>query len=100
MDSNSVYDLKSFKLPYLSGKVLKLFITILESPLGGLLIPSLLKNTGVTKLRQQHFEETPTNFPIHFTGVRSTGTAAMPESEWPKECKSDKDFNLQVPGII
>lgn len=94
MQSNAAYDLKSVKLPYLSGAVLKLFVNMLEGTLGRLLIPSLLKNAGVTKLRQLHFEETPTNFPIHFTGILSTETAAVPESEWPKECKSGPGFQF------
>ena len=94
MDPNSVYDLKSVKLPYLSGAALKMFVAILESPFGGLLIPGLLKSAGVIKLRQQHFEETPTNFPIHFTGAPATEASAVPEPEWPNESKPGPGFKF------
>ena len=98
MDPNSVYDLKSVKLPYLSGVALKVFVSLLEGPLGGLLIPNLLKSAGVTKLRQQHFEETPTNFPIHFKGSLATKASSVPEREWPKESEPGPGYRFASAG--
>jgi hypothetical protein len=62
------YDLQSVKLPYLAGRSLRLFVRALEGPLGGLLIPSLLKQAHVTWLREQTFDEPPTPQPSHLTG--------------------------------
>lgn len=45
---DSVYDLKSVKLPYLAGGMLRLFVSLVEGPLCGLLIPSLFKSAGIT----------------------------------------------------
>ena len=52
-----IYDLKSVKLPHLSGAALRLFATLLEGPLGSLLIPSLFRSSGVSWLREQQFDE-------------------------------------------
>ena len=38
MQNKNIYDLKSVTLPYLSGGLLPLFISLAEGPLGGLLI--------------------------------------------------------------
>jgi len=84
MDANTVYDLKSVKLPYLSGMALKAFVAALESPVGGALIPSLLRSAGVTGLRHRHFDEAPTNFPFHYTGTAATCASAVPDAEWPQ----------------
>jgi hypothetical protein len=42
MENKNVYDLKSAKMPYLAGRLLSVFVSLVEGPLGGLLIPSLL----------------------------------------------------------
>ncbi|MEW5868725.1 MAG: amidase [Chloroflexota bacterium] len=78
-----MYDLKSVKLPYLSGIALHLFVGLLESPLGALLRPSLFRSAGITWLRQQDFGEPPTSQPLHFTGALHTQPLSMPASEWP-----------------
>ncbi|HUM28369.1 MAG TPA: hypothetical protein PKN81_19160, partial [Anaerolineales bacterium] len=57
------YDLKSVKLPYLAGGMLKLFASLLEGPLQGLLIPNLFESAGITRLKKQYFAEPPTNLP-------------------------------------
>ena len=54
------YDLESVRLPHLKGIVLKLVVSLVEGPLGGLLAPGLLQNAGITRLRQRHFDEAPT----------------------------------------
>jgi Asp-tRNA(Asn)/Glu-tRNA(Gln) amidotransferase A subunit family amidase len=61
----SDYNLKSLKLPVLTGAGLKVFTTLVESPLTRFIfIGSLLENGGIPKLRKLKFEETPTFFPL------------------------------------
>ena len=84
MPTTSAYDLKSVKLPYLSGFALKAFVSALEGPLGAALLPSLLQSAGVTALRQQAFDEPPTNFPLYYTGAAAAEASAVPEAEWPQ----------------
>ncbi len=80
----NVYDLKSVKLPYLSGGLLKLFASLVEGPLGGLLIPSLLESAGIAWMRKQVIDEAPTHHPIYHTGKLATKDAAVPEKELPQ----------------
>lgn len=84
MEKKCVYDLKSVKLPYLSGGLLKLFASLLEGPLGGLLIPSLLESAGITRMRKQVIDEAPTHYPIYHVGELATKDAAVPEKELPQ----------------
>ena len=77
-----IYDLKSVKLPYLSGATLRLFATLLEGPLGSLLIPNLFRSSGVSWLREQQFDDPPTLQPIHFTGTLASKSLSVPEKEW------------------
>jgi len=84
MQNKNVYDLKSVKLPYLSGGLLSLFVSLVEGPLGGLLIPSLLQSAGVEWLRKQVIDEAPTHHPIHFTGSLAKKDSAVPEKELPR----------------
>lgn len=59
------YDLKSVKLPRLSGRPLRAFATALEnSATRGLLLGNLLESGGITKLRQLHLHELPLFYPI------------------------------------
>jgi len=81
---DNVYDLKSVKLPYLAGGMLKFFAALVEGPLGGLVTPSLLDSAGINWLRKQVVDEAPTPQPIHFSGAPATKDAAVPEREWPK----------------
>ncbi|MFN8381422.1 MAG: amidase [Anaerolineales bacterium] len=94
MDNKNSYDLKSVKLPYLAGRVLKLFASLVEGPLGGLITPSLLDSAGITWLRKQSFDENPTHHPIHFTGNLQTESSAVPEKEWPHEASQIKGFQF------
>ena len=89
-----VYDLKSVKLPYLAGGVLKLFVSAVEGPLKGLLTPSLLDSAGLTWLRKQRFEEMPTNHPIHFTGRMQEKATAVATSELPSKPSATKGFHF------
>jgi Asp-tRNA(Asn)/Glu-tRNA(Gln) amidotransferase A subunit family amidase len=89
-----VYDLKSVKLPYLSGVVLKLFVSLVEGPLGGLLTPSLFESAGVNWLRKQNFDEAPTTAPIHYAGQVHTEAASVSEQEWPNKPSEGKGFRF------
>jgi Asp-tRNA(Asn)/Glu-tRNA(Gln) amidotransferase A subunit family amidase len=93
-----IYDLKSVKLPYLSGGVLKLFASLLEGPLSGLLMPGLLDSVGINWLRKQNFEEAPTHHPIHFTGTLHKEPAAIALNEVPTETSPGKGFHFA--GIL
>jgi len=84
MENKTVYDLKSVKLPYLSGGLLKLFAALVEGPLGGLLIPSLFESAGINWLRKQVIDEAPTIMPIHYTDSLADKNLAVPEKEWPR----------------
>lgn len=90
----NVYDLKSVKLPYLSGGTLKLFASLVEGPLRGLLTPSLFESAGINWLRKQNFEEPPTYYPIHHTGGSHKEAAAVPANELPRAAGKTKGFQF------
>jgi Asp-tRNA(Asn)/Glu-tRNA(Gln) amidotransferase A subunit family amidase len=94
MQNKNVYDLKSVKLPYLSGAVLRLFVSLAEGPLGGLLTPNLMKSAGIDRLRQQTIDEAPTHHPIHFTGTLAQKDSAVPEKEWPNAATDSHGFHF------
>jgi Asp-tRNA(Asn)/Glu-tRNA(Gln) amidotransferase A subunit family amidase len=81
---NEEYDLKSAKLPYLSGGLLRLFVSLVEGPLGALLVPSLFENLGINWLRKQVIDEAPTTMPIHYTGALASKDSAVSEKELPQ----------------
>jgi Asp-tRNA(Asn)/Glu-tRNA(Gln) amidotransferase A subunit family amidase len=89
MENKNVYDLKSAKMPYLAGGLLSMFVSLVEGPLGGLLIPSLLHSAGVDWLREQVIDEAPTPQPIHFTGALAQKDSTVPEKEWPQSSVAD-----------
>lgn len=91
MQNKNVYDLKSVKLPYLSGGLLRLFVSLAEGPLGGLLIPNLMQSAGINRLRQQVIDEAPTHQPIHFTGALAQKDSSVPEKEWPQVAAIDSN---------
>ena len=78
-----VYDLKSVKMPYLAGGMLRLFVKLVEGPLRSLVIPSLFKSSGISWLREQQFDEPPTLQPVNYTGTLAVEAQAVPEQEWP-----------------
>ncbi len=63
--------------------MLRLFTAALESPLGGLLIPSLFQSSGITALRARHFDEAPTFLPLH--PASPPAAQAGPAAEWPAD---------------
>ena len=83
MDQKTEYDLKSVRLPYLAGPSLRLFVTLLESPLRGLLLPNLFRSAGIARLREQQINEPPTLHPIHATGTLTSEAGSVPRDEWP-----------------
>lgn len=88
MENKNVYDLKSVKMPYLAGGMLRFFTSLVESPLRLLLTTSLFESAGVNWLRKQHFAENPTHHPIHFTGDLQKEASAVAQNEWP--CKASR----------
>ncbi len=72
----TAYDLESVKLPYLAGVPLRLVVALAESPLRGLLIPSLLQNVGLTGFREKRFDESPTQYPMVLQDRRTAKAAA------------------------
>ncbi len=63
----SQYDLKSVKLPKLTGTGLKLFANMLEnSATRALLLGNLLQSGGITELRKMRIDEPPTMKPLKF----------------------------------
>ncbi len=79
METNA-YDLKSVKLPRLAGKSLKVFVRLLDSGLSPLLIPKLMKDAGITALREQKIDEPPTFYPYRsFKGSPAKGEIKLPE---------------------
>jgi Asp-tRNA(Asn)/Glu-tRNA(Gln) amidotransferase A subunit family amidase len=61
----SDYNLESLKLPKLTGTALKAFAAAVENPASrALLLPSLLENGGIPRLRRINLSEPPTLFPL------------------------------------
>ncbi len=94
MESKKIYDLKSIKLPYLSGGLLRLFVSLVEGPLGGLITPSLLDSAGITWLRQQVIDEAPTHHPLHFTNELAKANTAVPAGEFPHTAAETRGFHF------
>jgi hypothetical protein len=72
----TVYDLKSVKLPRLTGRGLRLFASALANPVTrAALINRLLQDGGILKLREMRLEEVPTMKPLV-----ADKTAASPQA--------------------
>ncbi|MBN1812575.1 MAG: amidase [Anaerolineae bacterium] len=80
----TAYDLESVNMPRMTGSILRLIVALTESPLRGLLLPSLFQTCGITCLREQTIDDPPTLRPIHYTGTITTELQAMPQTEWPR----------------
>lgn len=94
MENKNVYDLKSVKLPYLAGGLLRFFASLVEGPLRALLTPSLFESAGVNWLRKQHFTENPTHHPIHFIGELQKEASAVVGDELPRNASITKGFQF------
>ena len=84
LSENNVYDLKSIKLPYLSGFLLKIFVKLVESPLGALIFPSLFESSGINQLRRLEIDESPTFLPLEYSGNLAVDSMSVPSREWPE----------------
>jgi Asp-tRNA(Asn)/Glu-tRNA(Gln) amidotransferase A subunit family amidase len=63
--NQAMYDLKSLKLPVLQGIGLRAFARLLDFPLTrSLLLPNLLKQGGVDRLRELHLTDDPVLYPL------------------------------------
>ncbi len=80
-----IYDLQSVQMPYLAGRKLKLFLSLLEGPTRGALLGSLLKQAGITWLRQQPFDDWPTFEPFVPAGEPATQAFTLPQQQWPRQ---------------
>ena len=80
-----LYDLQSVQMPYLAGSKLKLFLSALESPARGALLGSLLKQAGVTWLRQQQFDEWPTFEPSAPVREPARQAYTLAPTQWPEQ---------------
>ena len=90
------YDLKSVKLPRLSGLLLRLFVMLMESPLYGLISPSLLRNAGITWMRKQQIDEPPTFYPIAPVSIQTSETEGMLNEELlDQSVRPDTDFRFR-----
>ena len=78
----SNYDLVSLKLPVLSGKPLAVFASVLALAAGrALLLPSLLKQGGIPKLRLLRLDRDPLLYPTAPVETRATAPLASAEIE-------------------
>ncbi len=69
----SAYDLESVKLPRLAGASLRVFVSLLEHrATRWMLIPSLLKQGGITRLRELVVDEPPTYMPKPRAQIRES----------------------------
>jgi Asp-tRNA(Asn)/Glu-tRNA(Gln) amidotransferase A subunit family amidase len=80
-----LYDLQSVQMPYLAGSKLKLFLSALDSPARGALLGSLLKQAGVTWLRQQQFDEWPTFEPSAPVREPARQAYTLAPTQWPEQ---------------
>ncbi len=80
------YELKSLDLPKLTGAALKAFTAAVENPLTRpLLLPGLLENGGIPKLRRITVDEPPTFYPL----VAGEGPAEPPVAFEPGAVPAD-----------
>lgn len=83
------YNLQSLKLPRLTGRALTLFAAALDNPLARkLLLPSLLQQGGIVRLREIRFTEDPTVFPYAPAEVHAR--APMPAAQVDAALQSDR----------
>ena len=78
----STYNLSSLKLPVLRGRALRLFAAALDSrPLHGAMVGQLLKQGGVTSLRDKTYSDAPTFYPLALAEAVEHRDA--PPLDWP-----------------
>lgn len=73
------YDLETLRLPKLSGVGLRLFAAAVDNPVTrAMLLPRLLRDGGVDRLRRLPFAETPIFFPPAYEGKPAKAAPAAP----------------------
>jgi len=78
----TTYNLTSLTLPTLRGRTLRLFAAALDSrPLHGTIVGQLLKQGGVTGLRDKHYGDAPTFYPLAL--AEATEQRDTPPLDWP-----------------
>lgn len=78
------YDLDSVDLPRLSGRLLALYVRLLNAPLTGrLLLGHMLRHTGISRLREQNLKETPLFQPCTPSDAPAVGLPPSPFSLTP-----------------
>jgi Asp-tRNA(Asn)/Glu-tRNA(Gln) amidotransferase A subunit family amidase len=95
-DLESVYDLKSVQLPYLTGFPLRMMVALLESPLRGLILPTLFQNAGITWFREQEFNQVPTFEPIHYSNSPCPSVDESPKVELPQSPQPGPGFRFST----
>ena len=76
------YNLSSLNLPTLRGRALRLFAAALDSrPLQGVMVGQLLKQGGVTALRDKYYDDAPTFYPLALD--EAAGQRDAPPLDWP-----------------
>ncbi len=72
------YELKTLKLPKLSGNLLAMFANFIETKIGkAILLDSLLQNGGIPKLRFVKVDEVPTFYPLQKPKANSDKTLLL-----------------------
>lgn len=96
MPTQSIYDLKSVKLPRAEGGLLRLLVTLAESPLTApLIVRSLLEPGGVYEMRGWRYDEPPTFMP--FLPYETTdGTATVDLDAVPAQPAEPSDFRFHT----
>lgn len=77
------YELESVDLPRLSKLPVRLFVPLVESPLGRFLTPALFRDFGLAWLREREVHRPPTLYPIHHRAELSADPATLPQARWP-----------------
>ena len=71
------YNLKSVKLPKLTGLPLKLFAAALENPVAGaLLMPKMMKDAGFLEFRKKIIEDPTTPLPLYYSEKPAVANSA------------------------
>ena len=88
------YNLRSMKLPYLSGLPLRIVTGLLESPLRTLLASSLLKSAGISAFRKRRHSGTPTMAPLYPAPQQAAADSRIPEKDLPKPLERTPGFRF------
>lgn len=95
----SSYNLKSLKLPKLTGNMLSIFANLVETRFGqALILNSLLENGGIPKLRAINVDEAPTFYPLVRPDSDNPSAVDITEPvqrDWPSPYPSSFDYSMK-----